>query len=145
LWRRLSGIRYLVAGRLAALAQGLAVRPLGADLVIADADAGAVTEAMSRVSASRWNERHQDFTGYGVDLGEAGPRRWRLRDRLELRIDVVPVLPAALTLWPAGAADTGGRCLRVVPLAVLLRQDPDVAELAARLQGRANQSAASSP
>ena len=126
LWRRFAEVPHVVGGRLAALAQGLAVRPARIDLIVAEAGVGPADDAMSRMSVSRWSDAHQDWSGYDWAVSGAGPRRWRLATGVELRVEVVATLPAAL------AVTVGGRQLRVVPLAGLLDDDADVAELAAR-------------
>jgi hypothetical protein len=116
-------VPYIVAGRFAALAQGVPVRPYRLDLVVAERDTDAATQAVARLSAMRWSDRLQDFLSFDVDVGRAGERRWCIGGLAELAVDVVPELPAALTV---GVQE---RLLPVVPLTVLLREDPDVAEL----------------
>jgi transcriptional regulator with XRE-family HTH domain len=117
----------LVGGRLAALAHGLPVRPLWLDLIVAEADLTLANAAMEWMNGTRWNEAHQDYTDYNVDLTAPGPRRWLLNAGLELRVEVVERVPAAVT------ATVSGRALPLVPLPALLRADPDVAALAERL------------
>ncbi len=126
LWRRFADVPHAVGGRLAALAQGLAVRPARIDLFVSEAGVGLADEAMSCMSVSRWSDVHQDWTGYDYAVSGAGPRRWRLSTGFELRVEVVATLPATLVV------EAGGRRLRVVPLAQLLVDDLDVAELAGR-------------
>jgi transcriptional regulator with XRE-family HTH domain len=126
-WRKFASVRYCVGGRLAALAQGLPVRPLRLDLVVAEPDVPAANAAMDLMNVSRWSERHQDFFAYGNDLDDGGPRRWSLGGLYELRIDVVSEAPASLSVMMEG------RCFPVIPLVDLLRTDGDVAELARRL------------
>ena len=126
LWRRFAGVPYVVAGRLAALAQGLGVRPGRVDLVVAEAGLGAADGAMSWLNASRWSDTHQDWTGFDVSVSGRGPRRWRLTTGYELRIAVAATLPKAVIVA------AGERRLPVVPLVRLLEDDPDVAELARR-------------
>lgn len=126
LWRRFEGVPYVVAGRLAALAQGLGVRPERVDLVVAEAGVGAADGAMSWLNASRWSDAHQDWTGFDVSVSGPGPRRWRLTTGYELRIAVAAALPEALIVA------AGERRLPVVPVVRLLQDDADVAELARR-------------
>jgi len=126
LWRRFEAVPYVVAGRLAALAQGLNVRPVRVDLVIAEAGVAAADGAMAWLNASRWNETRQDWTGYDTTVSGAGPRRWRLTSGFELRITVVDTLPDGLVVSACG------RSFAVVPLVRLLADDADVAELAKR-------------
>ena len=74
-------------------------------------------------------DRHQDFRGYDADVERPGERRWRIAGLFEVLIDVVAELPTPLIV---AAAKTE---LPVVPLVTLLRDDPDIAELARRLAG----------
>jgi transcriptional regulator with XRE-family HTH domain len=126
-WRRFAGVPYCIAGRLAALAQGLPVRPLRLDLVVAEADVPAANAAMELLNVRRWSERHQDYLAFGNDLDDGGPRQWSVAGLYELRIEVVSEAPASLSIM------AGDRSLPVVPLADLLGTDEDVAELAHRL------------
>ncbi len=131
LWRRFADVPHVIGGRLAALAQGLAVRPARVDLIVAEAGVEPADAAMSRLSVSRWSDVRQDWSGYDYAVSGAGPRRWRLSTGFELRVEVVATLPAVVVVA------VGDRQLRMVPLARLLDDDPDVAELAARLRRRA--------
>ena len=124
--RVFGSVPYVVAGRFAALAQGVPVRPYRLDLVVAECDTDAATQALGMLSALRWSDRLQDFLSFDIDVGRPGERRWRIAGLTELAIDVVPELPAALTVR------VEERLLLVVPLTVLLRGDPDVAELHSR-------------
>ena len=124
--RVFGSVPYVVAGRFAALAQGVPVRPYRLDLVVAECDTDAATQALALLSALRWSDRLQDFLSFDIDVGRPGERRWRIAGLTELAIDVVPELPAALMV---GVEE---RLLPVVPLTVLLRDDPDVAELHTR-------------
>jgi hypothetical protein len=126
-WRRFAGVPYCVAGRLAALTQGLPIRPLRLDLVIAEGDVPAGNAAMNLMNVWRWSESHQDFLAFGSDLDDGGPRRWSVGGLYELRIVVVSEAPASLSIL------VDDRTLPVIPLADLLRTDGDVAELARRL------------
>jgi transcriptional regulator with XRE-family HTH domain len=126
IWRRFAAVPYCVAGRLAALAQGLPVRPLRLDLIVAEADVPAANAALNLLNVRSWSERHQDFLAFGSDL-DSGIRRWDVGGMYELRIDVVSEAPASLSIM------VGGRRLSVVPFADLLQNDGDVAELAGRL------------
>ena len=123
-WRRFADVPHVLGGRLAALAQGFAVRPANIDMIIPEVAVPAADAAMSWMNALRWSDVHQDWTGYDFTVSGAGPRRWRLRTGFELRIDVVPELPAALVV---AAGDTA---LTVVPLVRLVDDDADIAELA---------------
>src|SRR3954447_19851860 len=69
-WRRFAGVPYCVAGRLAALTQGLPIRPLRLDLVIAEGDVPAGNAAMNLMNVWRWSESHQDFLAFGSDLDD---------------------------------------------------------------------------
>jgi transcriptional regulator with XRE-family HTH domain len=129
LWRRFAGVPHLLGGRLAALAQGLPVRPLRIDLIVAEPGLDAADTAMSRLSVLRWSDAHQDWTGYDYAVSGDGPRRWRVTTGFELRVEVVPVLPPGLVVT------AGGRELRVVPLVRLLADDPDVSGPADRMAG----------
>ncbi len=59
--RVFGSVPYVVAGRFAALAQGCPVRPYRLDLVVAERDTGAATQALALLSAMRWSDRLQDF------------------------------------------------------------------------------------
>jgi transcriptional regulator with XRE-family HTH domain len=126
LWRKFEGVPYLVGGRLAALAQGLPVRPLWLDLVVAQADVAAANGAMTWLNAVRWSDVNQDYTIYDCDLQTPWPRRFLLNSGLQLRVHVVP------DIVPAVPVAVDGRMLPVVPLVKLLSEDPDIAELAHR-------------
>jgi hypothetical protein len=119
-------VPYLVGGRLAALAQGLPVRPLWLDLVVALADVAAANGAMTWLNAVRWSDVNQDYTIYDCDLQTPLPRRFLLNSGLQLRVHVVP------DIAPAVPVAVDGRMLPVVPLVKLLSEDPDIAELAHR-------------
>jgi transcriptional regulator with XRE-family HTH domain len=136
--RRLLGtVPYLVGGRFAALAQGMRVRPYRLDLIVAEADVEAVTQALGMTGAMRWSDRWQDFSSFDMELARAGERRWRIGGLYEMAFDVVPELAAGLTVGLAKhSATERSRVdlpLTVVPLTVLLREDTDVAELQERL------------
>jgi transcriptional regulator with XRE-family HTH domain len=126
LWRRFEGVPYLVGGRLAALAQGLPVRPLWLDLVVAQPDVAAANGAMTWLNAVRWSDVNQDYTIYDCDLRTPLPRRFLLNSGLQLRVHLAPETAPAVVV----AVDE--RMLPVVPLAELLSEDPDIAELARR-------------
>ena len=128
IWRKFAGVPFLVGGRLAALAQGLLVRPMRLDLVVAESDVDAASKAMMLLSATRWSERHQDFGGCDPDLRAAAPRRWSVAGLFQLRIDVVPELPPELRV------SVGDIDLPVVPLTCLLTQDTDIEELYRRIR-----------
>jgi hypothetical protein len=87
-WRRFPPVPYCVTGRLAALAQGLPVRPLRLDLIVAEADVPAANAAMGRLNVGRWSERHQDYLGFGSDLDDVA----ELARRLDERADVADVI-----------------------------------------------------
>jgi transcriptional regulator with XRE-family HTH domain len=125
--RLFTSVGFVVGGRFAALAQDVPVRPYRLDLIIAEADVEAATDALAMASAMRWSDRLQDFALFDVDVSRPGARRWRAAGLFELSIDVVPELPAQLIVA------TRDRTLPVVPLTVLLREDADVAELCGRL------------
>jgi transcriptional regulator with XRE-family HTH domain len=126
-WRRFRPVPYVVGGRLAALAQGLPVRPLWLDLVITESDLPAANAAMAWLNAARWSEVNQDYTNYDCDLDRPWPRRFRLNNGLDLRVQIVTGAVSVTRVT------VDGQTLPVVALGVLLRDDPDVAELAARL------------
>jgi transcriptional regulator with XRE-family HTH domain len=128
-WRRFAAVPYFVGGRLAALAQGLPVRPQWVDLLVAEPDLAAANAAMTWLNATRWSDVNQDYTIYDLDLEAAFPRRFLMRSGLQLRIDVVPEAP------PGIGVRVGELILRVVPLVRLVADDADVSELAGRLAG----------
>jgi transcriptional regulator with XRE-family HTH domain len=126
-FRVFAAVPYVVGGRIAALAQGMPVRPYRLDLIIGAADVAAARAALGRMSVLRWSDRLQDFCGYDIDVGRPGERRWRIAGLAELAIDVLPERPVPVTVV------VGGRALPVVPLTTLVRDDPDIAELDQRL------------
>ena len=128
-FRQFRVVPYVIGGRVAALAQGMPVRPVRIDIHIRTADVEGARSALRMCSTLRWSDRHQEFRGYDTDVARPGERRWLIAGLIELAIDVAEDLPAALTV---AAADTQ---LAVVPLVVLLAEDPDIAELAVRLAG----------
>ena len=125
-WRKFAAVPYLVSGRLAALAQGLPVRPQWVDLLVAEPDLAAANAAMVWLNAVRWSDVNQDYTIYDLTLEAAFPRRFLMRNGLQLRIDVVPETPRGI------GVRVGELILQVVPLVWLVAEDPDVGELAGR-------------
>jgi hypothetical protein len=124
---RLTDVPLLVGGRLAALAHGLPVQVQRLDLIVAHADRPLFAEAMRRFSAVRWNERWQEFRDL-IPADRPGPMRWLVGDTWELRATLLDALPDRVR---ARLADLD---LAVPPLPWLTAHDPDVADLAARLQ-----------
>jgi transcriptional regulator with XRE-family HTH domain len=61
LWRRLDKVPYVVAGRLAALAQGMLIRPSRVDLRVAASDVLTATAALARRRHDRNARRHRAF------------------------------------------------------------------------------------
>ena len=129
LLRQFGAVPYVIGGRIAALAQGMPVRPGRLDLVIGAADVEGARSALAMCSTLRWSDRHQDFRGYDKDVARPGERRWSIGGMSEVSIDVVAELPVPLVV--AGPETE----LPVVPLVTLLSEDPDIAELARRLAG----------
>lgn len=127
-WRRFRDVPYLVSGRFGALCHGLPVRPAGLDLVLAERDLEAATEALNWFSAVRWSDRNQAFTDYLSDLTAPAPRRFRTAAGYELRFSVRAELPAPVRV------EAGGHLLPLLALPEILRDDPDVAALADRLK-----------
>ncbi|MEV0900707.1 helix-turn-helix transcriptional regulator [Actinoplanes sp. NPDC049802] len=123
LWKRLDTVPHVLAGRLAALAQGLHVRPARVDLRIAEKDAAAVSRALSTLLMPRWHERLQMYVGNDPFLDAPGPLRWFAADLAELRIEIVPSIEVGLTV------SVDQRSLPVVPLGELLATDADIARL----------------
>ncbi|MDI6102481.1 helix-turn-helix transcriptional regulator [Actinoplanes sp. NEAU-A12] len=126
LWRRLDKVPYVVSGRLAALAQGMLVRPTRVDLRIAADDVLAASRALSTLRMPRWHERLQMYVGQDPILDAPGPRRWFAADMTEMRVDIVPSIEPGVTVA------VEGRSLPVVPLGELLVADADIAELRRR-------------
>jgi hypothetical protein len=120
-------VSFVIAGRLAALAQGLPVRPTRLDLIVEESAVPAASSALDRLSHSRWNERHHDYLDFSPGLDAPGPRRWLVAGLYELRIEVVP------TLTPTVPIVVAGQRLSLLRLADLLRVDPDVAALHHRI------------
>ena len=81
------------------------------------------------LNAVRWSDVNQDYTIYDLTLEAAFPRRFLMRNGLQLRIDVVPVTPRGI------GVRVGELILQVVPLVRLVADDPDVGELAGRFAG----------
>ena len=127
-WRRFRDVPYLISGRFGALCHGLPVRPTGLDLVVAERDLEAATEALKWFNAVRWSERNQAFTDYFNDLAAPAPRRFRTGGGFELRFEVREELPAPVRV------ETGERVLPLLALPDILQADPDVAALAERLK-----------
>ncbi|MEU8242000.1 helix-turn-helix transcriptional regulator [Actinoplanes missouriensis] len=128
IWKRLADVPHVVSGRLSALAQGLPVRPTRLDLLIAESDTDRASRAFATLSMARWDDRLQEYLDHRPDIAGPGPLRWFAGGLVEMRVQVVPCLPAALTVT------VGDRRLMLVPLAVLLDSDPDVADLQARVR-----------
>jgi transcriptional regulator with XRE-family HTH domain len=127
-WRRFAAVPYLVGGRLAALVQGLPVRPFWLELVIAEADLAAANAAMNWLNVVRWSDVNQDFTNYDCDLTSPAPRRFMMTSGRELWVRATATRASA-----AVAVVIDEQTLAVVPLGALLREDHDVAQLADRL------------
>jgi hypothetical protein len=128
--RTFRDVPYVVAGRLAALVQGVPVRVLRLDLVVAAQDSDRARTALGALGCLRWNERWQEFLDYDADPGRAGPMRWRVLGHLELRLELVERLPSAVTV------QVGDRALPVRPLLELVAADNGLADLVRRA-GRA--------
>lgn len=127
LWRRLDSVPFVVAGRLAALAQGMLVRPTRVDLRIAASDVPAASRALSTLMMPRWHDRLQMYVGHDPFLDGPGPRRWFAAGMTEMRVEIVPSIETGLTVT------VEERALPVVPLGELLISDADIADLRSRV------------
>jgi transcriptional regulator with XRE-family HTH domain len=124
---RLSDVPHVVGGRLAAMAHGMPVRVQRIDLIVARDDLELFAEAMPRFSTQRWSERWQAFCSE-LPARRPGPMRWLISGIWELRVAVADDLPERL------ATRLGEHELWVPSLPWLLVNDPDVADLLARLR-----------
>lgn len=125
--RKLHDVPYLVGGRLAALAHGLPVCVHRLDLIVAHSDRGLFADGLQRCNAVRWSERWQEYRDL-VPADRPGPMRWRIGELRYLRVALVEELP------PPVRVRLGDLDLVVPPLPWLTGHDPDVSDLAARLQ-----------
>jgi transcriptional regulator with XRE-family HTH domain len=126
---QLSGVPWVLSGRLGAFVQGAPVRVLRLDLAVADADLDALHEVFERHPCDRWNERLMDYYGAPLDPRRPGAMRWLL-GLCEVRLEIVDSLPAALDIT------VGGRTLPVRPLADIEARYADVARLMKRTRTR---------
>ena len=126
-WRRFRGVPFAVGGRFAALCHGLPIRPTVLEIVLAEDDLAIGNDALRWFNAVRWSDKNQDFTNYDTDLTSPGPLRFRTGGGFELRFAVVAERPAPVLVAVADQS------IPVMPLPHLLRTDPDIAALAARL------------
>jgi hypothetical protein len=132
LLRRLEGIPFAVAGRLAAFLQGAPIwRVTGIDLVMTVAALPALAALMEREFCQRWREKWQDWGFDRVDPREPGPMRWRMCGS-HMRLRVVSRMPSAIVVRAAGFT------LRVLPLAEVERDDPWLRRLMNRWRERAD-------
>lgn len=123
---KLRDVPHLVGGRLAALAHGLPVRVTRLDLVLAHRDRGLFADGLQQFNAVRWNDRWQEYRDL-IRADRPGPMRWQLGSVPELRVALVDELPHHTRLR-LGALEVDAPTLPW-----LTAQDPDVADLAARL------------
>jgi transcriptional regulator with XRE-family HTH domain len=127
LYRVFAAVPHVIVGRVAALAQGVPVRPTRLDLAVAEHDLVAVRGGFDRLACLRWSERWQEFRHADGDPGRPGPMRWQIAGSVELRLDVGERLPSSIEVWVAK------RRLRVRPLAELAASDPDIADVLRRI------------
>jgi transcriptional regulator with XRE-family HTH domain len=130
LGRAFKSVDYVMAGRLAAVAQGAPVRVYRLDLAVAGTGLESVRDALAGISCTRWSERWQEFRDSDVDPRRPGPLRWLLAGFHELRLQVVDRLPVPLEVRACDG------CLPVWPLADLERVDADVADVMRRVRAR---------
>jgi transcriptional regulator with XRE-family HTH domain len=99
---QLGDLPYVLGGRLAAFLQGV---PIGADrldLVVAESDLDRFADWFERVYCHRWNERWGEYGGLSVDPREPGlPLRWMVGYD-EVRLEIMPALPASVTVCCGG-------------------------------------------
>ena len=128
-------MNFVVAGRLAAVAQGAPVRVFRMDLAVTEADLDAFRDGLEMTGAARWSERWHEYRDPDPDPRAPRPLRWLLSGSDELRLQVVDQLPAPVVV------QVDGMGLPVWPLADLETRDDDVAEVMRRVRERSSQSA----
>ncbi|HEY2948641.1 MAG TPA: helix-turn-helix domain-containing protein [Micromonosporaceae bacterium] len=127
IFRVFAAVPHVIVGRVAALAQGIPVRPTRLDLALAERDLETARGAFDRLACLRWSERWQEFRNADGDPTRPGPMRWQIAGFVELRLDVGERLPSSIEVFVAE------RRLRVRPLAELAAMDPDVADVLRRI------------
>jgi transcriptional regulator with XRE-family HTH domain len=126
---RLAPVPFALSGRIGAFAQGVPLRVLGLDLVVADDDLDALGEVFAQHVCERWNERHRDYYGLPVHPRMPGPKRWMLGG-CEVHVEVVDRMPATVMVT------VGKRYLRVRVLTDIEATYPDVARVMRRVRAR---------
>ncbi|HEV7897765.1 MAG TPA: helix-turn-helix domain-containing protein [Planosporangium sp.] len=127
---RLADLPYVLTGRFGAFLHGVPINPTRLDLAVAHDDLDRFAAWLQGVNCQRWNERWLDYGGATVDPREPGPMRWMI-GFYELRLDVTPAAPAAVTVCCAE------RPVRVRPLPDIEREYSDVRRLTRRVRARA--------
>ncbi|MGW4462918.1 helix-turn-helix domain-containing protein [Micromonospora sp. NPDC004704] len=124
------GLVYLIDGRLAAVLQGVPIRPTRVEVAIAEDDLPRLDDWIYAIpNCRRWVERWRDFSGYDISPLRPGPLRWASTSG-ELCVRLLPRLPDAV---PIRSRD---RELAVRPLVEVERDDPQIARIAARVRAR---------
>ena len=127
LLKHAAGLPYLLDGELAALLQGVPIRPNRFDLAIAQANLPLLgTWIRALPNCQRWNERWRDFGGCDVDPELSGPMRW-MTPLGELRVRLLPTPPAPVPVM------VDGREYPVRPLFDVERDDPHIARVLRRV------------
>ncbi|MFK3981477.1 helix-turn-helix domain-containing protein [Micromonospora sp. NPDC050397] len=124
-------LTYLVDGELAAVLQGVPIRPTRLDLALAEDDLALLDEWIRAIpNCLRWVERWRDFGGYDISPLRPGPLRW-MTPYGELRVRLLPGVPTGV------AVTASGRLLSVRPLIEVERDEPQIARIATRARTRA--------